>query len=260
MNLHLEEHHHDAGESVIFLHGGNVAGWMWEDQVAALPDRHCLVPDLPGLGGSAHRPWTDLATTADEVAGIIRERAHGGRAHVVGLSLGGIVGITLAARHPDVVRSAFVTGALLRGVHGPARWAGLAQLPFFGSAGYWKGLARAYGIPADSTDLFVRTGLGINRESARRMIAEIHDGGPAGHLDGLRRLAAPVLTIAGEKELRTFRGSLDDVTARAPHAVARVAPGMHHVWSVEDPELFRTTLAHWLHTGRPSPALLPLQT
>lgn len=258
MNLYLDERHPDADESVLFLHGGNVAGWMWEGQVAALPGHHCLVPDLPGMGGSADHPWTDLAATADALADVVRERAHGGRAHVVGLSLGGIVGIVLAARHPDVVRSVFVTGALLCGVRGPTRWAGLAQLPFWGSPGYWKGLARAYGLPAESVDVFVRTGLGIDRGSARRTVAEIYDGGPALHLDGLRGLDVPVLTIAGERELRTLRDSLDEVTRRVPHAVARVAPRMHHVWSIEDPELFHTALSHWLRTGEPSPALLPL--
>jgi pimeloyl-ACP methyl ester carboxylesterase len=186
VSLYVAEQRPDAGESVLFLHSGNVAGWMWTDQAEALPGHHALVPDLPGFGGSAHVPWADLATTADQVAAVVRERAHGGRAHVVGLSLGGIVGVALAARHPELVRSVFASGAILRG------------------------------------------------------------------------LDAPVLTIVGEKEPRTFRDALSEVTSRAPRAEARLVPGMHHVWSVEDPELFHDTLAHWLTTGEPSPALLPV--
>jgi pimeloyl-ACP methyl ester carboxylesterase len=186
VSLYVAEQRPDAGESVLFLHSGNVAGWMWTDQAEALPGHHALVPDLPGFGGSAHVPWADLATTADQVAAVVRERAHGGRAHVVGLSLGGIVGVALAARHPELVRSVFASGAILRG------------------------------------------------------------------------LDAPVLAIVGEKEPRTFRDALSEVTSRAPRAEARLVPGMHHVWSVEDPELFHDTLAHWLTTGEPSPALLPV--
>ncbi len=257
-NLHLAEHHPDADESVLFLHGGNVAGWSWTEQAEALPDHHALVPDLPGFGASARHPWADLSTTADELADLVRERAHGGRAHVVGLSLGGVVGVALAARHPDVVRSVFVTGAILRGVRGFGRWAGLAQIPLWGSPGYWKTMARAYRLPPDAVDLFVATGLGIDRDSVRRMVPEIYDGVPAGDLDGLRRLAAPILAIVGEEESRTVRDALDEVTSRVPHAVARLAPGMHHAWSAEDPELFHSTLAHWLTTGEPSPALLPV--
>jgi pimeloyl-ACP methyl ester carboxylesterase len=260
VSLYVAEQRPDAGESVLFLHSGNVAGWMWTDQAEALPGHHALVPDLPGFGGSAHVPWADLATTADEVAAVVRERAHGGRAHVVGLSLGGIVGVALAARHPELVRSLFASGAILRGMRGIGRWAGLAQVPLWDRPAYWKFLARAYRMPADSVDLFVETGLGIDRESARRMVPEIYDGVPAALLDGLRRLEAPVLAIVGEKEPRTFRDALSEVTSRAPRAVVRLVPGMHHVWSLEDPDLFHDTLAHWLTTGEPYPALLPVRS
>lgn len=150
-----------------------------------------------------------------------------------------------------------MTGAILRGVHGFGRWAGLAQIRLFGSPGYWRTMARAYRIPPDTVDLFVTTGLGIDRDSVRRMVPEIYAGVPARELDGLRRLTAPILAIVGEQESRTFRDALDEVTSRAPHAAARLAPGMHHIWDVEDPELFHSTLLHWLTTGEPSPALLP---
>ena len=257
-NLHLTEHHPDADESILFLHGGNVAGWSWTEEAEALPDHHSLVPDLPGFGGSARHPWIDLSTTADELADLVRERAHGGTAHVVGLSLGGVVGTALAARHPDLVRSVFVTGAILRGVRGFERWAGLAQIPLWSSPGYWRTMARAFRLPPDATDIFVTTGLGIDRDSIRRMTPQLYDGVPAGDLDGLRRLTAPMLAMAGEKESRTIRGAMDEVTSRVPHAAARLAPGMHHVWNVEDPDLFHATLTHWLTTGESSPALLPV--
>lgn len=259
-NIHFAEHHPDADESVLFLHGGSVAGWSWTEQAKALPDHHSLLPDLPGFGASARHPWTDLSTTADELADLVRERGHDGRAHVVGLSLGGVVGTALAARHPDVIRSVFVTGAILQGVRGFARRAGLAQMRLFGLPGYWKTMARVYRLPPDSIDQFVTTGVGIDRDSIRRMVPEIYDGVPAGDLDGLRRFTGPVLAIVGEKEPRVIRDALDEVTSRVPHAVARLAPGMHHVWDVENPELFHDTLAHWLTTGRPSPALLPVRS
>lgn len=257
--IYLAEQRPDADESVLFLHGGSVAGWSWTEQAEALPDHHALIADLPGFGASARHPWTDLATTADELADLVRERAHGGKTHVVGLSLGGVVGVTLAARHPDVIRSVFVTGAILRGVRGLARWVGLAQVPLFARPGYWKLMARAYRLEPDTHDLFVTTGLGIDRDSVRRMVPEIYDGVPARELDGLRDLTAPILAIVGEKESRTFRDALDEVTSRVPHAAARLAPGMHHIWDVEDPDLFHTALAHWLATGEPSPALLPVE-
>lgn len=257
-SLHLVEQRPDAGESVMFLHGGTVAGWASTEQAKALPDHHALIPDLPGFGASVRHPWTDLATTADELADLVRERAHDGKAHVVGLSLGGVVGVALAARHPDVIRSVFVTGAILRGVRRLGRWVGLAQIPLFARPGYWKVMARAYRIPPDTVDLFITTGLGIDRGSVRRLVPQIYDGVPARLLDGLRDLTAPILATVGEKESRTFRDALDEVTSRVPHAAARLAPGMHHIWDVEDPDLFHTTLAHWLATGEPSPALLPV--
>jgi pimeloyl-ACP methyl ester carboxylesterase len=258
--MRIVETHPGAGPSVLFLHGGIVAGWMWREQAAALPDHHGLIPDLSGFGASAEagEHWTSLAVVADELARVIREQAHDQRAHVVGLSLGGIVGTVLAARHPDVVHSVFVTGAAVRGVRGPVRTLGFAQLRLWGRRGYWSGLARAYRLPADSVGEFVTTGLGIDRGSARRMLREIYDGVPAATLDGLRSLDAPLLAIAGEREHRAVRAALPDIAGRAPHGTAALAPGMHHVWSAEDPDLFHRVLAHWLAHAEPSPALLPV--
>jgi pimeloyl-ACP methyl ester carboxylesterase len=119
--MFVHEEHPDADESLLFLHGGNVAGWMWCDLAASLPENHTLIPDLPGFGASNRELWTTVAEVADSAAAIIRERAHDGGAHVVGLSLGAVVGTVLVARHPDLVRSAMLSGAPLRPVGGLRR-------------------------------------------------------------------------------------------------------------------------------------------
>ncbi|MFG1947500.1 alpha/beta fold hydrolase [Nonomuraea sp. NPDC048826] len=257
--MHVREEHPDAGPTLVFLHGGNVAGWMWHELAASLPGHHSLIPDLPGFGGSNAEPWTTLAEVADAVAEIVRERAHGGRAHVVGLSLGAVVGTALLARHPDLAGSAMLTGPLLRPLGAAARLAGHAQVPFWGSRGYWQVMARAYRMPEDAVPAFVETGVGIDRASARRMLREIYGGVPAADLDGLRRTRTPILMLAGEREPKLMHRALSEVTSRAPRAVARIAPGMHHAWSGEDPELFRRVLLHWLTRGEPLPDLLPVR-
>ncbi|WP_345385214.1 alpha/beta fold hydrolase [Nonomuraea salmonea] len=91
---------HDA-DAVVLLHAVGTTGWMWERQVTALKsDLRVLVPDLPGHGRSAAVAWESIGGTAALVAELIAARAPSGRAHVVGLSLGGYVAATLAATAP----------------------------------------------------------------------------------------------------------------------------------------------------------------
>lgn len=100
----------EDGAVIVFLHGAMVAGWMWTQQAADLSDYRCVVPDLPGFGASVTEEWLSLSATADQVAALIRDEYHGGSAHVVGLSLGGLVGLHTVAKHPDAVRSLLASG------------------------------------------------------------------------------------------------------------------------------------------------------
>ena len=57
-------------------------------------------PDLPGHGAAAFNGHFDLAATADALAAEIHAPAH-----LVGWSLGGLVALYLAARHPEKVQT-----------------------------------------------------------------------------------------------------------------------------------------------------------
>ncbi len=72
-----------SNPSIIFLHGGGGAGWMWQPQVDALKDAyHLLVPDLPEHGRSAEiKPFTTIAGNVTHVAELICTQARGSKAH-----------------------------------------------------------------------------------------------------------------------------------------------------------------------------------
>ncbi|MEX1172603.1 MAG: alpha/beta hydrolase [Chloroflexota bacterium] len=95
---------------IVFVHGTRLTRSMWRTQMTDLADAYRVVAvDLPGHGTRADETFS-LDAAADVVAAAIRDAA-GGRAVVVGLSLGGYVGMHLAARDPGLVRGLVLSGA-----------------------------------------------------------------------------------------------------------------------------------------------------
>ena len=97
--------------TIVFLHGTRLTGAAWAFQVAALTaEFDCLAPDLPGHGEAADAPFS-VEGAAERVAQLIEREATGGRAILVGLSLGGYVAMAVAARWPERVIGLAISGA-----------------------------------------------------------------------------------------------------------------------------------------------------
>jgi pimeloyl-ACP methyl ester carboxylesterase len=93
---------------LVLLHGGGQNAHTW-DTVALALSRPLIAVDLPGHGHSGRRadrdygPWRN----AEAVAAVLDEAAPNAAA-VVGMSLGGVTAIRLAATRPDLVRKAVI--------------------------------------------------------------------------------------------------------------------------------------------------------
>ncbi|TLD21768.1 Alpha/Beta hydrolase protein [Venturia nashicola] len=95
---------------IIFLHGLETSSLEYTHVVPFLSDEYELyLVDLPGHSGSKDIPFT-LSNAIDGLAHLIKTNISGGKAHVVGLSLGGFVALSLAKQHPDLCVSVFCTG------------------------------------------------------------------------------------------------------------------------------------------------------
>ncbi len=88
---------------VIFLHGGGQNAHTWDTVIVGLGEP-ALAVDLPGHGHSAWRADGDYSPqhNADTLAPVLRELAPSAE-FVVGMSLGGLTAIRLAALAPELV-------------------------------------------------------------------------------------------------------------------------------------------------------------
>lgn len=234
------------GEPLVFLHGAMVAGWMWQQQTHDLAQYRCVVPDLPGFDHSGDVPWTDLPDVADQVAALIRAEVPGGSAHVIGLSLGGLVTVHVAARHPDVLRTALVSG-VPAGEFGWAQRAGNRLLGWLFGRPWGAGVvARSLGLPdEESRRAFVESAGRSDTGSLRRIADEIS----AGALPDLTGLQVPMLAVVGEKDAALTRRFVAELPTLAPSATGAVVPGVGHQWNAERPDLFSDLVRAWV-SGR----------
>ncbi len=106
-------------DPILLLAGLGQGSWAWRDVLPEL-ERHrpVLAPDVPGTGSSNGRA---ARRTIGDMAADVRELLAGegpARAHIVGLSMGGYVALTLALDDPELVRSLVLIGT---GGGGPDR-------------------------------------------------------------------------------------------------------------------------------------------
>ena len=101
----------DSDDGVVLIHGAGMDGSVWQLQSRYLAAKGFRVAavDLPAHGASGGKPPASIATMADWVALVITTTGIG-PAHIVGHSMGTFIGLDLAARHPDTVRSLALLG------------------------------------------------------------------------------------------------------------------------------------------------------
>ena len=96
------------GDPVVLLHGYLFGAQWWHPQIEALRDRYDVIAvDLRGQMGSETtdaRAAYDLWNQAEDIHALITQLGLSS-AHVVGLSMGGMIAMRLALAHPGSVRS-----------------------------------------------------------------------------------------------------------------------------------------------------------
>lgn len=104
-----------AGPAIVFIPGLGADHRMYAPQLEALTGFRCLAVDVRGAGRSPSLAGIAvddvLAVQADEIAEMLNQRGVA-RAHLVGVSYGGLVIETFMLRRPDLIASAIICDSL----------------------------------------------------------------------------------------------------------------------------------------------------
>jgi pimeloyl-ACP methyl ester carboxylesterase len=259
MALYIQETGSTTAPTIVFLHGGGGAGWMWQPQIDQLSDFHCLVPDLPEQGqSSAEKPFS-ISGSAGLIADLIRIRAHDGRAVVVGLSEGAQIAVALLSQSPELVERAIVSSALVRSM--PGAWLlipGLIRLSYrwavtpFKNNDWWVRVNMKYaaGVPEAYFSQFRQSFQSLTEDGFTNVMLENQRFRiPV----GLERVQTPTLIVCGKHEYGVMRQSARDLAKALPNGQAcevlyekKLSAAAEHNWNMTAPDLFTQMVRAWI--------------
>jgi pimeloyl-ACP methyl ester carboxylesterase len=239
--LSIYHESHGAGPPLVLLHGGLLTIELtFGDVLPALAERHQVVAiELQGHGRTAddNRPLS-LERLADDVAGVLAEVGVG-RADVVGFSLGGLVTVELARRHPERVHRVVLASIHTRpdGVHdelrSPDARPGAGRMP---TEDDFRSFEEAYRAVAPDPDHF---------SAFEAKLGAFVGGLPGWSDDELRELTGPVLVLLGDDDFVRVEHAAH-MQELLPDARLAVVPGATHVGLLHEADLVVPILRRFL--------------
>lgn len=212
---------------------------VWEPQLAALTRTHRVLRwDLPGHGGTAAGLVSAEPTMAD-LARLVLQLADAQGWHAfayAGISIGGAVGLTLAADHPERLTRLAVVCSSAR----------------FGEPDTWR--ERAALVRRDGTEAMAASRPGTwfapefaATERGQALLTDLMNTDPAGYaaccealasydLRGrLADIAVPTLVVAGREDPATPPAHAREIADGIPGASLTEVAGAYHLAGVDRP-------------------------
>lgn len=245
MTLHYIETGNPDGETIVFLHGAGMAGWSWHDVTTRLPQYRSIVVDLPGHGLSNHIQITSLQGMAQVTADFVADIAPKNKAHIVGLSLGGITAIEMMQHRPEVIESAIVSGANAIALPLMMRLMTQASKLLIKNDFFIRQNARMYQLDEEASQAYFISMKQLDMTTFNNILPEILSYEPAKNLREFN-LDIPALFVAGAKEEAINVKSVSLLANSLNYSVGTVAPDLHHGWSGENPDLFANMVDQWV--------------
>ena len=242
-------------ETVLLSSGLGGAAGYWTPQLDALGRRYRVVAyDQAGTGrtGGELPANHSIAAMADEAAAVL-DASKTTAAHFVGHALGGLVGLALAQRQPERLRSLTVVNgwaaihshtrrcfdvrlALLKHEGPPAY---VRSQPIFLFPADW--LARNEGRVAQEEAHGLAGFQGMNNLHARIGALLAFDARP-----GLANLKLPTFIVAARDDILVPSTMSQELAAAIPGARLHVAPWGAHAINVTEPAAFNALLLDFL--------------
>ena len=228
--------------TVVFLHGAGFdhTTWALHSRWFAHHGHGVLAPDLPAHGRSSGAPLPTIAAMADWTAGLL-DAADVSTAHLIGHSMGSLIALETAARHPARVSALSLIGTAATMTVGPDL------------------LKAAEANDHDAVDMVSIWGLGYQaalggslapglwmHSGAQRVLENCRPGVLFNDLSACNayqnalaaaaKITVPATLILGERDMMTPARAGKALADALPKARTVVLPGAGHMMMVERPD------------------------
>jgi len=235
-----------SGEAIVFLHGVGSDKSVWRTQLEHFGrDRRAIAFDYPGYGDSDPAPE---GTSRDDYAAAIlyaMTKLGIGKAHVCGLSLGGVVAIAMHHRAPERCASLILADTFAVHPDGRAIYerslAGSQDLPAMANARVDVLLAQPAAPPVREE---------VVATMSRIDPAAYRSGAEAVWLADQRERAAairvPTFVLVGAEDKVTPPSLSEELAALIPNAELQVIAGAGHLANLEKPVEFNRAVEEFI--------------
>ena len=270
IDLFYEEH--GAGDPLLLIMGFATDSTAWLFQVPEFAAHYRTITfDNRGVGRSSKPagPYT-IHEMADDAAGLL-DHLQIDRAHVLGLSMGGMIAQELVLRHPERVRKLVLAATYpepdaateqtrrftLDKMGGQVTAAGEIQIDF---AALNPLLLFQHLLPLVFTEAFIATQLpklmqlfggalqyGFSMEAILSQMQALmaHKA-----TDRLHRITSPTLVLTGDADRLIAPANSDVLAAHIPGARLMKIPGGSHGFNIEVPDVFNRAVLEFLANPR----------
>jgi pimeloyl-ACP methyl ester carboxylesterase len=228
--------------AIVLLHGAGFdhTTWALHSRWFAHHGHSVLAPDLPGHGRSSGAPLPTIADMADWTAALI-EAAGVTKARLVGHSMGSLIALETAARHPAKVSAISLIGTAATMTVGPdllkaaeANDRAAIDMVSIWGLGYQAELGGSL-----APGLWMHSG-------AQRVLEKCRPGvlfndlsacnAYQGALAAAAQITVPVTFILGERDMMTPARAGKTLAAALPNSRTVVLRGAGHMMMVERPD------------------------
>ncbi len=246
------------GFPLLFISGLGANLQLWAPVVEHLKSHYeCITFDNRGIGQSSRpRSGYTIPDLTRDTLGLL-DKLSILRTHIVGMSMGGMVALTIALERPDVIDRLVLVGSAARPdprlIHvlnsRKFMQKRMSRYEYFWALAGWMFGPEALGKPGFADD-FARKAADNPHPQALNAFNQLVDG--IGQFDvrgQLKKIKQPTLVIVGEQDILT-PPHLSRILAKGiPNTKLLELPGLGHFCATEDPKGFAERIANFLSSS-----------
>lgn len=241
----------ESGETVLFLHGLGSSSQDWEKQVDAFTSEYRVMTiDMRGHGQSdkPHEPYS-MSVFASDVKELLSRQGIE-KVHLVGLSMGGMIGFQLAVDSQELIQSMTIINS------GP----GVVIKTFKDRFSVWLRflIVRFMGMKKMGETIAPRLFVEPEQEALRQLFVQHWaQNDPKAYMNAMRAIVGwdvedrihtincPTLIIASDQDY-TPVSAKESYMKKMPSATLHIVENAHHAVPVEHPDVINEVLMSFI--------------